>query len=124
MKHTENSVTRGKTPFRNLNAFVVCFLEVALLLLVFNGTPSTSFMFKDLYIPGTLLTVSPACEELTSAMCSLILAEYRHTMLQCIADGGVLQEKGLGQASGTIIEQGASLALPSCSDTLKTVYNW
>lgn len=56
MKLGDSSVTHCKSFFWSLNVFVVCFLEVAMLLLLFNGSLFISFMCMDLYIPGALLT--------------------------------------------------------------------
>lgn len=54
-------------------------------------------MFKKLYITDTLLTVPPVCAELTSAMCSLLLAGYEQTVPQCIDDGGCSRKRGWGR---------------------------
>lgn len=117
VKCSNSSVTHWKTSLWSLTVFVVWFLDVALLLLpFFNGSLFISFMLMDWYIPGALLMIPPACEELGSATCSFLPAECKQRVLQCVDGGRIFQEEGLGQTSCLVNEQALSLSLFSCSD--------
>jgi len=69
-----------------------------------------------LHIPGALLVIPPAHEELASAIHSFLPVDCKRTVLQCVGGGGIFREKGLGQAAFVVKEQAVSLTLLSSSD--------